>query len=213
MLPGTVIDLRATYQRLARPWTHEQLADHYLTAKQHREHGSEDPEQGVLSRPISALATAIPSSASLSVAIHVLHVLPDTARSGLAEQLLDTAEENAADVMHRCHRALERDGRDHDYTADEWLPVVYDVAAPLLESARLDLDREPPSVVQHVQDGVRWLASAIVNLDRDSAETPTALTDTLARLLATLVFVQMARDLNESRTNSRSPGGTGLDEH
>ncbi len=188
-----MIDLSATYQRLARPWTHEQLAERYLTAKQHREHGSEDPEGGVLSRPIAALATAIPSSASLSVAIHVLHVLPDTARGGLAEQLVETADENAADVLYCCHRALELDGRDHDYTADEWLPVVYDIAAPLLETARLD--REPPSVVQHTQDAVRWLAGAVVNLDRDSPETPTALADALGRLLATSVFVQAARDL------------------
>ena len=43
-------------------------------------------------------------------------------------ELLDTAETNAADALHRCHRALELDGHAHGYTADEWLPVIYDAA-------------------------------------------------------------------------------------
>jgi GNAT superfamily N-acetyltransferase len=188
-----VIDLSVTYQRLARPWSHEQLAERYQAAS--RPHGDRRPKdayEDVLSRPIAALATAIPSSASLSVTIHVLHVLPASARDGLAEQLLDTAEENAAHALHRCHRALELDGADHNYTTDEWLPVVYDIAAPLLESARSD--QEPPSVVQHTQDALSWLASAVINLDQDSPETPTALADALGRLLVTWVFVQGARD-------------------
>jgi hypothetical protein len=97
-----------------------------------------------------------------------------------------------ADVLHRCHLVLELDGRAHDYAAPGWLPVVYDVAAPLLESARLD--REPPSVVQHAQEAVHWLASAVINLDQDSAETPAALADALARLLIVSVFADAARD-------------------
>ncbi len=188
-----MIDLSATYQRLARPWTREQLAERYQAASRpHGDRSPKDADEDVLSRPIAALATAIPSSASLSVAIHVLHMLPATARGRLAEQLLDTAEDTAANVLHSCHRALELDGRDHDYAADEWLPVVYDIAAPLLESARSD--QEPPSVVQHTQDALSWLASAVINLDQDSPETPTALTDALGRLLVTWVFVQKARD-------------------
>jgi hypothetical protein len=102
------------------------------------------------------------------VAIHVLRALPTSARGELANQLVDAAGKNAADVLHRVHLALELDGRAHDYAAHEWLPVVYDVATPLLESARLD--REPPSVVQHAQEAVGWLASAVINLDQDSAE-------------------------------------------
>jgi hypothetical protein len=185
-----VIDLNATYQRLTHPWTHEQLAARYLTANQRGERSHEEAED-LLNRPIAVLATAIPSAASLSVAIHVLHVLPGTAHGALAEQLLDTTEQNAADVIHRCHRALELDGQDHDYTADEWLPVVYDTAVPLLESACPEL--EPPSVVQHTQEAVGWLSSAIVDLEQDSREAPAALADALGRLLLVYEFAHAAR--------------------
>ena len=126
------------------------------------------------------------------MAIHVLRALPTSARGELANQLVDTAGKNAADVLHRVHLALELDGRAHDYAAHEWLPVVYDVATPLLESARLD--REPPSVVQHAQEAVHWLASAVINLDQDSAETPAVLADALGRLLIVWVFADAARD-------------------
>ncbi len=42
-------------------------------------------------RPIASLATAIPPTATLSVAIHVLHMLPHTVGE-LDEQLIATAE-------------------------------------------------------------------------------------------------------------------------
>ena len=146
-------------------------------------------------RPIALLATAIPSAATLSVAIHLVHALPDSVRAKLAGELLDTAETNAADALHRCHRALELDGHAHGYTADEWLPVIYDTAAPLLESSQLDHD--PPSVVRQTQEAVRWLSSSIACLDEDSRETPAALTDTLARLLVVCVFADAARSRSE----------------
>jgi hypothetical protein len=186
-----MLDLDATYSRLAGPWSHEQLAAHYREANRRGEQAIEDVQE-VPDRPISLLATGIPASASFSVAIHVLHALPTSARGELAQQLVDTAGKNAADVLHRCHLALELDGRAHDYAADEWLPVVYDVAARLLESGRLD--REPPSVVQHSQEAVHWLASAVIDLDKDSAETPAALADALGRLLIVCVFADAARD-------------------
>jgi hypothetical protein len=75
-------------------------------------------------RPIALLATAIPTAATLSVAIHLVHVLPDGARAKLADELLATAETNAADALHLCHRALEHDGLAHGYTAEEWLPLT-----------------------------------------------------------------------------------------
>ena len=152
-------------------------------------------QHAVPERPIALLATAIPSAATLSVAIHLVHALPDSAQAKLAGELLDTAEINAADALHRCHRALELDGHAHDYTADEWLPVIYDAAAPLLESSRLD--QEPPSLVRQTQEAVRWLSSSIACLDEDSRETPAALTDTLARLLVVCVFADVARTRSE----------------
>ena len=78
----------------------------------------------------------------------------------------------------------------HDYTADEWLPAVYDIAAPLLEAARLN--REPPSLVQNAQEAVRWLSRAIVDLDQDLPDAAAAIVDSLGRILALDVFAKIA---------------------
>ena len=94
-------------------------------------------------------------------------------------------------VLHRCHQALELDGRAHDYTADEWLPAVYDIAASLLEAARPD--REPPSLVEHVQEAVSWLSRAIIDLDQDARDAAAAIADCLGRILALYVFADVAR--------------------
>ncbi len=198
-----MIDLGATYSRLAGSWSHRQLASHYREANRRGEQAIEDVQE-VPDRPISLLATGIPASASFSVAIHMLHVLPTSVHGELPKQLVDTAGKNAADVLHRCHRAMELDGRAHNYAAHEWLPVVYDVATPLLESTRLD--REPPSVVQHAQEAVHWLASAVINLDQDSAETPAALADALGRLLIVCLFADAARDHAGQGDDSVHPG-------
>jgi len=101
-----VIDLGDTYRRLARPWSQEQLAERYREAD-HRGARLRRTADADLNQPIALLATAIPPSASLSVAIHVLHALPEGAEGDLAQQLVGTAERNAADVLHRGHRVLE----------------------------------------------------------------------------------------------------------
>ena len=190
------MDLSQTYRRIGHPWTHEELAVRYGAA--HRRGGQllSDATGTAPERPIAILATAVPSAATVSVAIHLVHALPDGARATLAAELLATAEANATDALHRCHRALELDGLAHGYTAEEWLPVIYDGAAPLLESSRLDQD--PPSVVRQTQEAVRWLSSSIACLDEDSREAPAALTDTLARLLVVSVFADAARTRSES---------------
>ncbi len=186
-----MIDLEETYRRLARPWTREQLAPHYHAADRR---GAQPPETGDdgLNRPIAMLAIAIPATATLSVAIHVLHMLPQPADRELDEQLIATAGSNAAAALHRCHRALELDGADHGYSADEWLPVIYDTAAPLLEASRLD--QEPPSIVRQTQDAVSWLARAIADLDQGSPEGAASLAETLARLLTVWVFAEETPD-------------------
>ena len=186
-----MIDLSETYRHLGHVWTHEELAVRYSAADRRGEQLLSESSNAIPERPIALLATAIPSAATLSVAIHLVHAIPESARAKLADELLDTADINAADALHRCHRALELDGHAHDYTADEWLPVIYDAAAPLLESSQLD--RDPPSVVLQTQEAVRWLSSSIACLDEDSRETPAALTDTLARLLVVCVFADVAR--------------------
>jgi hypothetical protein len=186
-----MLDLGATYDQLARPWSHEQIAAHYreATTRGQRMPGRDQPD--AVGGPIALLASSIPHCASLSVAVHVLHVLPSPPRGELAQQLLDTIGDNAAAALHLCDRALELDGQAHDYTVDEWLPAVYDIAAPLLQQARLH--REPPSVVDHAQEAVRWLASAILDLDQDAPDTPAAIADGLGRLLALCVFADVAR--------------------
>jgi hypothetical protein len=187
-----MVDLPTTYQQIARPWSRDQLAALYRAANRHGRSTVKAGRDAAFGRPVSLLATATPSCASLSVAIHVLHVLPSTEHVALADQLLATSKRDAADVLRCCRAALELDGRNHDYVVDEWLPVAYDIAAPLLEAARLE--REPPSLVEHVQDAVGWLARATINLDQDSADSPAALSDAIGRLLVVCAFANAARD-------------------
>jgi len=192
-----VIDLSQTYRHLGRAWTEDELAVRYAAANRRGEQLLREAPGTVPERPIALLATAIPSAATLSVAIHLVHALSAGVQDKLAGELLDTAGTNAADALHRCHRTLKLDGLGHGYTADEWLPVIYDIAEPLLESSRLD--QEPPSLVQHAQEAVRWLSASIACSDEDSRETTAALADTLARLLVVCVFADAARTLSESR--------------
>jgi hypothetical protein len=184
-------DLSAAYEQLAGPWTHEQLAAHYRDAERRGEQLPECDQDPLIRRPVAMLATGVPACASLSVTIHVLHVLPATSDPGIVEQLLASAAERGAVVIHRCQQALELDGRAHDYTADEWLPAVYDIAAALLEAARPD--REPPSLVEHVQEAVSWLSRAIFDLDQDAHDAAAAIADCLGRILALYVFADIAR--------------------
>jgi hypothetical protein len=120
-------------------------------------------------------------------------MLSATTHDDLSRRLLDNAKQSAAAALHRCHRALELDGDAHGYTAEEWLPVVCDRAAQLLNSARLK--EEPPTMVREAQDVISWLSRALVELDEDSAETANAISEALARLLAVRVFANAARDL------------------
>jgi hypothetical protein len=191
-----VIDLEDTYRRLAHGWTRGELATRYREAD---ERGADRfrSEQDLIARPIGLLATATPRAASLSVAIHMLHALPAGARGTITEELVATIERNAAEALHRCNRALELDGAARAYKAEEWLPVIYDTAAPLLESA--DPSEDPPTVVQRTQEAISWLSRAIRELDNDEPDAATALAETIARLLAIWVFADMARDLDGDR--------------
>jgi hypothetical protein len=177
-------DLDDIYRRLPAEATEEQLAAHYRTAQRDGAQLADGSGPG-LGRPIPAMATAIPPSATVNTAIHTLHALPGL-EDALPEQLLQIARRNATDALHRCQRALELDGTNHGYTAEEWLPVVYDIAGSLLRSALLDT--EPPSLVQLTQDAISWLSRAIAELDEGSHEAPSSLAETLARLLAVWIF-------------------------
>ena len=191
-----MIDLQDTYRRLARPWTRDELGASYERARRHGAELLDAAPYHEITRPLALLATAIPPSATLNVAIHVVHVLPDGARGNVCNELIETAERNAADALGRCHRTLELDAAAHDYTAGDWLPVVYDIAGPILHSIRLD--KEPPTIVEVTQEAISWLSRAVAELDRGSAESATSLAETLARLLATWTFASAARDRAES---------------
>lgn len=173
-------DLDDIYRRLAAPRTQQQLADDYRNAiGQGANVGAgSSPEH---TRPIPLLAAAIPPSATVNTAIHTFHALPE-AEGGLPRQLLEIAQRNVVEALGCCERALELGGADHGYNAAEWLPTVYEIAGPLLQSARLDI--EPPTLVQVAQKAISWLARAITELDEDSEEAPASLAETLARLLA-----------------------------
>ena len=193
MLPDRPMsNLSAAYDRIARPWTHQQLGDRYREAERCGRQLPESEESDQIQRPVAMLATAVPACAALSVAIHVIHVLPDPAYTGLRNQLLGNAETNAAVALHRCHQALELDSRAHGYTAAEWLPAVYDVAAPLLESAHLNSD--PPSIVALAQAAVHWASHAIAELDQDAPDATAAIVEGLGRILALDVFVDVSRE-------------------
>jgi hypothetical protein len=184
-------ELSAIYEQLARPWTHKQLADHYREAKRRGEQAPGCDQDHLIHRPVAMLATAIPVCATLSVATHVIHVLPATGDPGLNDQLFGRTEKSSAVALHRFHQALALDGRVHDYTADQWLPAVYDTAASLLEAARLE--REPPSLVEQAQQAVGWLSRAIIELDQDGPDAPAAIVDGVGRILALYMFAAIAR--------------------
>jgi hypothetical protein len=184
-------DLTAAYDRLARGWTHDELAGRYRDAQRRGEQLPENDPDHLIRRPIALLASAVPACASLSVAIHVIHVLPTTGALPLRDQLLHNAANNSASALYRCHQALELDGQAHHYATDQWLPAVYVIAGPLLQAARLD--RDPPSFVEHAQEAVRWLSRALVDLDEDSPDAAAALADGLGRVLALHVFAEVAR--------------------
>ena len=182
-------DLDDIYRMLAAPRTQRGLADDYRTAlRQGRSVAAGSALE--LARPIPLLASAIPPSATVNTAIHTLHALPNDVEGELPEQLLGIAHRNGADAVGRCHRALELDGADHGYDAEEWLPTVYDIARALLQSARLDT--EPPTLVEVMQEAISWLSRATAGLDERSEEAPTSLAETLARLLATSTFTDVA---------------------
>jgi hypothetical protein len=191
MLPERpMTELSAIYEQLARPWTHEQLADHYREAKRRGEQAPECDQDHLIHRPVAMLATAIPVCGTLCVATHVIHVLPATGEPGLKDQLFGRTEKSSAVALHRCHQALALDGRVHDYTADEWLPAIYDVTAPLLEAARLN--RELPSLIEQAQDAVGWLSRAIIDLDQDTRDAAAAIVDGLGRILVLYIFATIA---------------------
>ena len=186
-----MISLDAVYRQLARPWPDEELAERYQAAY---ERGAGDLPAGEEppARSIALLATAIPRLISLAVAANVLHLLPPVTQRGadVVGELIATIDATATGALHRCHLALESDGRARGYDADEWLPLAYEQAADWLEHTSPAAD--PPSLIEHAQQSGRFAALAIGSLDRDAPTVPEAITDCLAHLLFACVFADAA---------------------
>ena len=163
-------DLDEIYKRLARDWPQEKLAAHYASAREHGARAIKNPRRAV-ARALSMVASALSPAATLDVAVYVLHMLSGTTQDELAPRLIGNAEQSAAAALHRCHRALELDGTNHSYTAEEWLPVICDRAAELLKSARLD--EEPPTMVREAQDAISWLSAPSSSLTKTAPRPPT----------------------------------------
>lgn len=98
MLLTRVLDLNQSYRHLAGPWTQEELCLALRGGRPLRQATPERPDPAP-ERPIALLASAIPSAATLSVAIHLLRALPGGAQPKLAGELLLTAEKNATDAL------------------------------------------------------------------------------------------------------------------
>jgi hypothetical protein len=183
-----VNDLDDIYRPLAIPRTEQELSNDYRASL--LEGDRLTGPDAAPTRPIPLLAAAIPPSATANAAIHTLHALPTGIVDELPAQLLEIAHRNTLQALGCCQRALELDGADHGYRAEEWLPTVTDIAGSLLQSARPDT--EPPTFVQLTQEAISWLSRAVAELDQSSEEAPTSLAETLARLLAVWIFTDLA---------------------
>jgi hypothetical protein len=197
MAPATVTDLAAIYRELADRCGGHQLAEAYRTAYARGEHDL--PPGDPSSRPVGLLATAVPRLVSLAVATHAVHILPhaDTPeRAALDDELFATIDAAAAGSMRRCHLALDADGHERGYTADEWLPVIYSVAEDALHDASATAD--PPPIVRLSQDAARWVAIAMDSLDQDAPSVTEALSDAIGRLLVVFMFADIGRHAETS---------------
>ena len=184
-------DLDEIYERLARTWPSDELAGRYRGAERRRVRLKD--LGGDSDRALDMVAAAYPPAATVSVALYVLHMLRDGAQRDLALRLIGSADQNAATGLRHCQLALELDGAAHSYTAEEWRPVICDIAGEILNSARLN--EEPPTLVGESQKVIGWLSRAVVELAGESAEAPNTLSEILGRLLALCVFAETARDI------------------
>jgi hypothetical protein len=165
-----VNDLDDIYGRLAIPRTQQDLADGYRTALRRDASSAASSAPEPAARPIPLLAAAIPPCATLNTAIHTLPALPKNVEAGLSGQLLEITQRNVVDALGCCQRALELDGADRGYHAEEWLPTVCDIAGPLLQSARRET--EPPTLVQVTQEAISWLSRAIAEFEQRQSLVP-----------------------------------------
>lgn len=101
-------------------------------------------------------------------------------------------------LRRRTHRQRPRTPAG-DQTTDAWRPVIFDTAHTAL--AALTPTQEPPAAYALAQDAATWAARAIDLIDQHHPDRINALTEALARLLAT--------DRSPCSRASRYPGVSG----
>jgi len=187
-----MLDLPAAYRSVtSRPWPHDRLAGHDLAARQR---GNGDLPVGRVApadHPIVFVADAMPRLTSLTVAAHLLHVLPPSEPSReTADELLQVVDAASAGSLHRVHLALAAVDQQQADDADGWEPVIYDESSGLLHG----FESTPTPLIAYSEHAGQLAASAIEALDLDNPSAPETLADCLARLLAICVLVDVVVD-------------------
>jgi len=140
-----MLDLPAAYRSVtSRPWPHDRLAGHDLAARQR---GNGDLPVGRVApadHPIVFVADAMPRLTSLTVAAHLLHVLPPSEPSReTADELLQVVDAASAGSLHRVHLALAAVDQQQADDADGWEPVIYDESSGLLHGRSTSTTHRP----------------------------------------------------------------------
>ena len=138
-------------------------------AAEHRGAGSSGPSDA-LTRPIGLLATAIPPAGTLNVAIHVLHVLP-TALGTTSPKISSRVRRRTRPM--RCTAVTARWNSTASGTTTTPRPGFrrFTTSSPRRWSQPGQTRIHQPTVVRQAQEAIRWLSCAMLELDRDSAET------------------------------------------
>src|ERR1700722_17749962 len=132
-----MVDLPVAYRSVAsRQWPHDRLAGHDLAARQRSISDLPAGRVAPADHPIVFVADAMPRLTSLTVAAHLLHVLPPSEPSrDASKQLLQTVDTASAGSLHRVHLALAAAEDQHSNDPDGWEPLIYDETAQLLNGA------------------------------------------------------------------------------
>ena len=187
-----MVDLPAAYRSVAsRQWPHDRLAGHDLAARQR---GISDLPVGPVApadHPIVFVAAAMPRLTSLTVAAHLLHVLPPSEPSrDASKELLQAVDAASAGSLHRVHLALAAAEYQHSNDPAGWEPLIYDETAQLLHG----LESTAAPLIAYSEHAGQLAASAIQALDLDNPSAQETLADCLARLLAICVLVDVVVD-------------------
>jgi hypothetical protein len=182
--------LPATYHRVARPRSSDDLAAAYRAAIVR---ATESDPIAPSDHPVGSLASTIPRLVRLAAAVHILHVLPTRANestpdgAALVAELCFTVDQTAAASLRLCHLAIE--SADRADPVDEWVAYAIDQASD--ELPRVSYTASPPSLISQAEEAARWVAVAIDHAHGDPPAAPRAIADALGHLLVVCVFADV----------------------